>query len=105
MPLSRKISQSLKSLQAIGTKDVSKSPERNGRTGEINMAADDDLEMVFRANKASKTVVDDGSVADLIGTSKKETAADNIDKVSRVLFPLLFVIVNVVYWVYFTLAG
>ena len=53
MPLSRKISQSIKA--AIGTKDVSKSPERNGRNGDINMAADDDLEMVFRANKASKT--------------------------------------------------
>lgn len=103
MPLYRKISQSIKA--AIGTKDISKSPERNGRNGDMNMAVDDDLEMIFRANKASKTVVDDGSVADFIGTSKKESAADNIEKASRVLFPLLFVILNVVYWIYFTLAG
>ena len=89
----------------IGTKDVSKSPDRNGKNDDINKAVDDDLEMVFRANKASKTVVDDGSVFDLVGTNKKETAAVNIDKASRVLFPLLFVSFNAVYWVYFSLAG
>ena len=55
--------------------------------------------------KQARPVVDDGSVSDFIGTSKKETAADNIDKASRVLFPVLFVIFNVVYWVYFALAG
>lgn len=103
MPLSRKISQSIRS--ALGANNVSKSPDRKGHKGETNIGTDDDLEMVHRANKASKTVVDDGSIADLIGTSKKEKAADNIDKASRVLFPLVFIIFNVVYWVYFSLTG
>ena len=101
MPLSGKISQSIKS--ALGANNVSKSPDRH--KGETNTGTDDDLEMVHRANKASKTVVDDGSIADLTGTSKKEKAADNIDKASRVLFPLIFIIFNVVYWVYFSLTG
>jgi len=103
VPLSRKISSSIKAV--IGTKSSSKSPTRNGNKGKLIMGADDDLEMVHRANKTGKTVVDDGSIAGFIGTSKKETAAGNIDKASRALFPLSFVILNVVYWVYFSLTG
>ena len=67
------------------------------------MGADDDLEMVHTANKASETVVDDGWIAELIGTGKKKTLANVIDKASRVLFPLSCVILIVVYWVYFSL--
>lgn len=103
MPLSRKISSSIKAV--IGTKNAATPPNHNGHNGEMNVGTDDDLEMVYRANKASKAVVADGSTAELIGTSKKEKAADCIDKTSRVLFPLLFIIFNVVYWVYFSLTG
>ena len=76
---------------------------RNGQKIELMMGADDDLEMVHTANKASKAVVDDGWMAGLTGTSRKKTVADVIDKASCVLFPLSFVILNVVYWVYFSL--
>ena len=44
---------------------------RHGQKVELMMGADDDLEMVHTANKASKTVVNDGWIAGLIGTSKK----------------------------------
>ena len=61
--------------------------------------------MVEQASKANKAVVDDAAIEEFIGMSKKEMAAEYTDKTSRVLFPMLFVIFNVVYWVYFTVTG
>ena len=43
---------------------------RNGQNVELVTGADDGFEMVHTANKASKTVVDDGWIAGLIGTSR-----------------------------------
>lgn len=50
-------------------------------------------------------VVDDGPIDEFIGTSKKEAIAEFIDKASRLIFPLLFIVFNLVYWIYFTFAG
>ena len=50
-------------------------------------------------------VVDDGPIDELMGTSKKEVIAEFIDKASRLIFPLLFVVFNLVYWIYFSFAG
>ena len=61
--------------------------------------------MVEQASKANKSVVDDAAIEEFIGTSKKEMAAEYTDKASQVLFPLSFVVFNVVYWVYFSVAG
>lgn len=72
--------------------------------GQTNRAADDDLEMVNR-KIASKMVVDDGPMDEFIGTSKKEAIAEFIDKASRLIFPLLFIVFNLVYWIYFTFGG
>lgn len=72
--------------------------------GQTNRAADDDLEMVNR-KIGSKMVVDDGPIDEFIGTSKKEAIAEFIDKASRLMFPLLFIVFNLVYWIYFTFAG
>lgn len=72
--------------------------------GQTNRAADDDLEMVNR-KIGSKMVVDDGPIDEFIGTSKKEAIAEFIDKASRLIFPLLFIVFNLVYWIYFTFAG
>lgn len=71
--------------------------------GQTNRAADDDLEMDRKI--ASKMVVDDGPIDEFIGTSKKEATAEFIDKASRFMFPLLFIVFNLVYWIYFTFAG
>ena len=49
---------------------------RNGQNVELVTGVDDDLEMVHTANKASKTAVDDGWIAGLIGTSKKKILDD-----------------------------
>jgi len=61
--------------------------------------------MVEQASKANKSVVDDAAIEEFMGTSKKEMAADYTDKVSRVLFPLVFVIFNIIYWAYFSTTG
>ena len=61
--------------------------------------------MVNRAKKVSMVVVDDGPIDELMGTSKKEVIAEFIDKASRLIFPLLFVVFNLVYWIYFSFAG
>ena len=65
---------------------------------------DNDLEMVYRAAKANKAVVDDMSLHNSRNTKnkKKERIADKIDKASRVLFPLTFIVYNIVYWVYYS---
>ena len=65
---------------------------------------DNDLEMVYRAAKANKTVVDDMSLHNNRNTKnkKRERFADKIDKASRVMFPLAFIVYNVVYWVYYS---
>ena len=103
IPISKKISQSLKSV--IGTNKGGSSPKANGHVLTNKSYEDDDLEMVEQASKANKSVLDDAAVEDFIGTSKKEMAAEFTDKASRVLFPLSFVIFNIVYWVYFSVAG
>lgn len=71
--------------------------------GQTNRGADDDLEMDRKI--ASKMVVDDGPIDEFIGTSKKEAIAEFIDKASRLIFPLLFIVFNLVYWIYFTFGG
>ena len=99
--MGRKISQSIKS--AIGANKGADSSVANSHITYNKGFGDDDLEMVDHASKSDKSVVDDSSLADLIGKSKKETAAEFVDKVSRYLFPLLFIAFNVAYWVFFTI--
>lgn len=102
-PSARKISQSIKS--AIGTNKGANSSAANRHVNFVQDYADDDLEMADQARKANKFVVDDSALKDFIGKSKKETAADCVDKLSRYFFPVLFITFNVAYWVFFTLLG
>ena len=89
----------------MGANKDPNSPAANGRATKTRSFEDDDIEMADKASKANKSVMDDAEIEDFIGTSKKETAADYIDRSSRVLFPFLFIAFNVVYWVYFTITG
>ncbi|XP_074610650.1 gamma-aminobutyric acid receptor subunit alpha-6-like [Acropora palmata] len=100
--LPSKISQTIKTV--IATKRNPQLSVQQQGNGQTNRAADDDLEMVNR-KIASKMVVDDGPIDEFIGTSKKEAIAEFIDKASRLIFPLLFIVFNLVYWIYFTFAG
>ena len=54
---------------------------------------------------SSKSPVDDRFPRDLTYVNYKRTAADNVDKTSRVLFPVLFIIYNIVYWAVYALPG
>lgn len=103
-PLPKQITRTIKSM-IVSKKNGQSYVEEHNMNGEANRAGDNDLEMVSRRKTSSKSVMDDASVTELFGTSKKEAFACHIDKASRLLFPLLFVLFNVVYWVYFPLAS
>lgn len=65
------------------------------------MGSDNDLEMVYRATKANKAVLDDGSLQDGIKNKRMEKIANAIDNTSRALFPLAFFCFNIFYWTYY----
>lgn len=99
MPFSKRISSSFKSL--IGSRtDVNSPTSDNIPNGRV-MGGDEDLEMVYRATKADKTVVDDGAKKESIKDERMERIASAIDKVSRVLFPFAFICYNIFYWTYY----
>lgn len=57
--------------------------------------------MVDYVSKFDKFVVDDLFFVDFIGKSKKEIVVDFVDKVFWYFFLFLFIVFNVVYWVFF----
>ena len=59
--------------------------------------------MVHRRIKADKAGKDDASVHNNRGIKYKRLVkiADNIDRASRVVFPLVFGIYNIFYWSYY----
>ena len=86
----------------IGSKKDVNSPSANGTIhGVANMGSDDDLEMVYRATKDNKAVVDDGPLDNSNENKKMSKIADAIDRASRVLFPLAFIAYNIFYWTYY----
>ena len=54
---------------------------------------------------SSQSPVDNRLPGDLIYVRYERTAADSVDKTSRVLFPVLFIIYNIVYWAVYALPG
>lgn len=60
--------------------------------------------MVYRGIKANKAGEDNGLVNNnnrSIKNKRYVKIADNIDRASRVLFPLAFTIYNIFYWSYY----
>ncbi|XP_078343704.1 gamma-aminobutyric acid receptor subunit beta-3-like isoform X2 [Oculina patagonica] len=98
VPLMTRISSSIKCV--VGSKGDGRAPPDDTYNG----VADNDLEMVYRASKENKAVVDDVSLHNSRTTKskRKEKIADKIDKASRVLFPLAFVVYNCYYWIYYS---
>ena len=101
LPLAQKIAAKVKS--ALGSQNDVKSPTGQSKhNGISNLGSnDDDLEMVYRATKVNKAVMDDGKFDSLFEPSKKARIADATDKISRILFPFAFMLYNVFYWVYY----
>ena len=69
--------------------------------GVLNFGPDNNLEMVIRASKPTKAVMDDGELEDRGERNRNEKIADRIDQISRVLYPLAFIIYNIFYWAYY----
>ena len=73
---------------------------QHAEQGGISNAGCDDLEMGYRGINADKAGADNASVNNNISIKNKRWVkiADNIDRASRVLFPLAFSIYNIFYW-------
>ncbi|KAL9959476.1 hypothetical protein ACROYT_G032802 [Oculina patagonica] len=101
IPLTTRISSSPRSVIGQSKNDVNSPTANNG--GVPNIGSDDDLEMVYRATKGNKAVMEDGPLHSKrsIKNKRREKIADSIDKVSRVLFPSFFIIYNIFYWAYY----
>ena len=54
---------------------------------------------------SSQSPENDRLQGDLTYVGYIRTAADSVDKTSRVLFPVLFIIYNIVYWAVYALPG
>ena len=94
-----RISSSIKCV--VASKADGQVPSENTYNG----VPDNDLEMVYRGTKDAKAVVvDDVSLHENKSTKyeRRERIADKIDKASRVLFPLTFVIYNAYYWIHYS---
>lgn len=87
------------------TNEVKLPPVKHHSNGIKKIQIDGELEVVYPTETTNRLPIDDGSPRDLIGGSYRRTAADSIDKASRVLFPVLFVIYNIVYWAVYALPG
>ena len=62
-----------------------------------------DLELAFKGTNDNKEVLDDCSSQENKSNKRLEKAAASIDNISRVLFPLSFVVYNIYYFVcYYT---
>ena len=62
-----------------------------------------DLELAFKGTNDNKEVLDDCSIQENKSNKRLKQAAASIDNISRVLFPLSFVVYNIYYCIcYYT---
>jgi len=86
----------------FGTRTHRRAPDTYS-PNEREIASDDDIEMAYGATKAGKFVVDDGILDQGKMKSKRiMKKAELIDNASRVLFPLIFALYNLYYWIHYS---
>lgn len=99
IPITTRIASSMKCFVS------SKSANVNNANDDYKGVSENDLEMGYRPSKADKALVDDAEAEVPHNRSTKitrmEKNASNIDRVSRVLFPLVFLVFNLFYWTFF----
>ena len=99
IPITTRIASSMKCFVC------SKSANVNNANDDYKGVSENDLEMGYRPSKADKALVDDAEAEVPHNRSTKitrmEKNASNIDRVSRVLFPLVFLVFNLFYWTFF----
>ena len=98
--LTKRLGSSVKSLIARKTN----SGDRETADGHANMGVDgENLELAYRGTNANKEVLDDCTIQENKSNERLEKAAASIDNISRVLFPLSFVVYNIYYCIcYYT---
>ncbi|XP_067024671.1 gamma-aminobutyric acid receptor subunit gamma-1-like [Acropora muricata] len=100
MSLTKGLGSSVKSLIARKTN----SGDSETADGHANMGVEGgDLELAFKGTNDNKEVLDDCSIQENKSNKRLEKTAASIDNISRVLFPLSFVVYNIYYFVcYYT---
>ena len=61
----------------------------------------ENLELAYRGTNVNKEVLDDCTIQENKSNERLEKAAASIDNISRILFPLSFVVYNIYYWTYY----
>ena len=97
---------SVNPLSRMGTNSVMSPASENQGNGikklEINGAH---KRSYPKETTSSQSPVDNRLPGDLTYVSYRRTAADSVDKTSRVLFPVLFIIYNIIYRAVYALPG
>ena len=87
----------------MDTNEVNLTPVENHCNGIKKMKIDGEAQVVCTPETKRGLTTDDRSPRHLIDGSCRATAADRVDKASRFLFPVFFVIYNIVYWAVYAL--
>lgn len=89
----------------MDTNKVNLPPNENHSNGIKKLEINGNLNGNCSTETTSQLPVDDRLPGDLTYLSYRRTAADRVDKASRVLFPVFFIIYNIVYWAVYALPG
>lgn len=92
----------------LSTMDISEltlPPLENSVNGNKEIHINGKAHRLCSPEKKDGNVRDDRLARYLIDSSYKTTAADRVDQASRFLFPVFFVIYNIVYWAVYALPG
>jgi len=100
----RKLSSAIP-LSRMGANKVKLSPNENQCNGIKTLEVNGSFKGSYAKTSSSQSPIGDTLPGDLTYVSYRRTAADSVDKTSRVLFPVLFIIYNIVYWAVYALPG
>ncbi|XP_068759220.1 gamma-aminobutyric acid receptor subunit alpha-1-like isoform X2 [Montipora capricornis] len=94
----RNISYEINKLLTGSNTDVGSTENCNGHAPNVDPG---DLEMIYRDNEVDKISSDDCEVQGNTENKSMRKMANQIDNVSRVLFPFVFVFYNICYWTHY----
>lgn len=92
----------------LSTLDISElrlPPLENSVNGNKKVNINGEAHMLCSSERKDGMIKDDRLPIYKIDSSCETTAADRVDRASRFLFPVFFVIYNIVYWAVYALPG
>jgi len=92
-------------LSRLENRKVTSPPNETKCNGIKKLEINGNLKRNYTTETTSSQSPVHPSPGDLTCVSYRGTAADSVDKTSRVLFPVLFIIYNIVYWAVYALPG